>query len=74
MRYYLNDKPILFISYFSGINGNCPAEWADDNIRVLSSHKIRVFVVTGMQSSVADYATVRYFQIPSFSWSNFKHE
>lgn len=67
-------KPLLFVSFFVGIRGNCPAEWADDKIRVLEDIKREVVVLTGMGSHVADRPGVHFFRVPSLSWNDFKEE
>lgn len=68
------ERPLLFISYFAGIRGNCPAEWADDKIRVLESAGRRVIVLTGMSSHVADRSSVSFVRVPSLSWGDYKGE
>jgi len=67
-------RPLLFISFFTGIKGNCPAEWADDKIRVLEHAGRKTFVLTGMGSHVTDRAGVRYVRVPSLSWNDYKEE
>lgn len=67
-------SPLLLISYFSGIRGNCPAEWADDKIRVLESVGRKTVVLTGMGSHVTDHAVVSYVRVPSLSWNDYKEE
>lgn len=66
--------PLLIISYFTGIRGNCPAEWADDKIRVLESVGRKTVVLTGMGSHVADRTVVSYVRVPSLSWGDYKGE
>ena len=41
-------SPLLFISFFTGIRGNCPAEWADDKIRVLETDAEPITEVFGI--------------------------
>lgn len=67
-------SPLLFISYFTGIRGNCPAEWADDKIRVLDAAGRKTVVLTGMGSHVTDGALVHYVRVPSLSWGDYKEE
>jgi glycosyltransferase involved in cell wall biosynthesis len=67
-------RPLLFISFFTGIRGNCPAEWADDKLRVLDDVGRKTFVLTGMGSHVTNGTHVRYFRVPSLSWNDFKEE
>jgi hypothetical protein len=69
-----SERPLLFISFFTGIRGNCPAEWADDKIRVLEAAGRETVVLTGMGSHVADRTCVRYFRVPSLSWNDYKEE
>lgn len=70
----LRERPLLFISYFTGIRGNCPAEWADDKIRVLQADGRKTIVLTGMGSHVTDSDLVRYVRVPSLSWRDYKEE
>lgn len=69
-----NVRPLLLISYFTGIRGNCPAEWADDKIRVLESVGRKTVVLTGMGSHVTDSTVVSYVRVPSLSWNDYKEE
>lgn len=66
--------PLLMISYFTNIRGNCPAEWADDKIRVLESMGRKVIVLTGMGSHTSSNAVVHYIRVPSLSWCDYKEE
>ncbi len=67
-------SPLLLISYFTGIRGNCPAEWADDKIRVLEAIGRKTVVLTGMGSHVTNRAVVSYVRVPSLSWNDYKEE
>lgn len=67
-------RPLLFISFFTGIRGNCPAEWADDKIRVLEAAGRKTVVLTGMGSHVTNRPGVRYVRVPSASWNDYKEE
>ncbi len=69
-----SERPLLFISYFTGIRGNCPAEWADDKIRVLEATGRKTVVLTGLGSHVTDGALVQYVRVPSLSWGDYKEE
>lgn len=68
------ESPLLFISFFTGIRGNCPAEWADDKIRVLESAGRETLVLTGMGCHVANRPGVSYVRVPSLSWIDYKEE
>lgn len=68
------EASLLFISYFTGIRGNCPAEWADDKIRVLDAAGRKTIVLTGLGSHVTDSVLVQYIRVPSLSWGDFKEE
>ncbi len=68
------ESPLLFISFFTGIKGNCPAEWADDKIRVLEHAGRKTLVLTGMGSHVSDRGSIRYVRVPSLSWNDYKEE
>lgn len=69
-----SERPLLFISFFTGIRGNCPAEWADDKIRVLEATGRDTVVLTGMGSHVTNRPGVRYVRVPSPSWNDYKEE
>lgn len=69
-----SERPLLFISFFTAIRGNCPAEWADDKIRVLEAAGRKTVVLTGMGSHVTNRLGVRYVRVPSPSWNDFKEE
>lgn len=69
-----SERPLLLISYFTGIRGNCPAEWADDKIRVLETTGRKTVVLTGLGSHVTDGALVHYVRVPSLSWGDYKEE
>ena len=69
-----SERPLLFISFFTGIRGNCPAEWADDKIRVLEAAGRETVVLTGMGSHVTNRPGVRYVSVPSLSWNDYKEE
>jgi len=69
-----SEHPLIFISFFTGIRGNCPAEWADDKIRVLEAAGRKTVVLTGMGSHVTNRPGVRYVRVPSPSWNDFKEE
>lgn len=68
------ERPLLFISFFTGIRGNCPAEWADDKIRVLEAAGRATVVLTGMGSHVTNRPGVSYVRVPSPSWNDYKEE
>ena len=69
-----SERPLLFISFFTGIRGNCPAEWADDKIRVLEAAGRKTMVLTGMGSHVINRPGVHYVRVPSLSWNDYKEE
>ncbi len=66
--------PLLMVSYFCSIKGNCPAEWADDKIRVLQKFRRDTLVLTGIGSHVFSSPGVRYVKVPSLSWNDYKEE
>lgn len=68
------NPPLLMVSYFCGIKGNCPAEWADDKIRVLEKLQRKTLVLTGIGSHVCSSPGVRYVRVPSLSWNDYKEE
>lgn len=68
------ESTLLFISYFTGIRGNCPAEWADDKINVLKASGRKTVVLTGIGSHVTNQTGVHYVRVPSLSWNDYKEE
>ena len=70
----MNKDKLIFISYFMGVKGNCPAEWADDKLRALNKTSTNIFVITSIQSKIRNYKNIKYFRVPSLSYSNFKYE
>ena len=69
-----SNHPLLIISYFCGIKGNCPAEWVDDKIRAFEKAGRQLVVLTGLGSHVIDRSGVLYIRVPSLSWNDFKIE
>ena len=67
-------RKVLFISYFTGVMGNCPAEWADDKLHVLKNEQVRTYVVTGFGSSARDCSWISYFKCPSIASDDFRYE
>lgn len=50
------------------------AEYAEDKLRVLEKLGITTFVITSLASLPNDRKGVRYFRIPSISWSEFSKQ
>ncbi|MCE0493768.1 hypothetical protein [Vibrio salinus] len=69
-----NNSPILFLSYFYGVQGCCPAEWADDKVDALSKMNRKIILVSALSSKKCSLSNVKHFRVPSFSWTDFKHE
>ncbi|NVK33308.1 MAG: hypothetical protein HWE23_02440 [Rhodobacteraceae bacterium] len=67
-------KDILFISYFAGVDANCPAEWADDRLRTLAALDFETTVLTNYGSHLKDTTNTQIYKIPSLSSDDFKHE
>jgi len=65
---------ILFVSYFLGVKGNCPAEWGDDKLRVLDSLDKKIIIITSIQSNVFKSNNFLVYKVPSLSFKNFKYE
>lgn len=68
----MND--VLFISYFTGVDANCPAEWADDRLRAMESLGIRTTVLTNYGSSLQNSELTEIYRTPSLSSDDFRHE
>lgn len=69
-----NNLPILFLSYFYGVQGCCPAEWADDKVDALSNKGKNIILISALSSKKCNCPNVKHFRIPSFSWIDFKSE
>lgn len=67
-------KNILFISYFVGVDANCPAEWADDRLRAMTSMGIETIVLTNYGSSLKKSDSIAVYKTPSLSSDDFSHE
>ena len=67
-------KNILFISYFAGVDANCPAEWADDRLRAMDAMGIKSIVLTNYGSNQQDSESMRVYKTPSLSSDDFAHE
>lgn len=67
-------KNVLFITYFAGVDANCPAEWADDRIRAMSSIGFNCIVLTNYGSSLKESNLVNVYKAPSLSSDDFFHE
>jgi hypothetical protein len=67
-------KNILFISYFAGVDANCPAEWADDRLRAMDAMGINSIVLTNYGSNQQNSESMRVYKTPSLSSDDFAHE
>jgi hypothetical protein len=67
-------KDLIFVSYFSSIQGMVMAEWADDKLSVASSRFRRTFLITSIASGIKDHKNVRVLRVPSLSWKDFSWE
>lgn len=67
-------KPILLLSYFSGIDGCCPAEWADDKVDSLSLLGYKIVLVTGLSSRYEARQNVLHYRVPSLSFVDIRTE
>lgn len=69
-----NESPILFISYFQGVKGCCPAEWADDKVDAMTKLGKRVILISSLMSKKYEAKGVTHYRIPSLSWTDVKLE
>jgi hypothetical protein len=67
-------KNLIFVSYFSSIQGMVMAEWADDKLSVASSSFERTFLVTSIASEKKNHKNVVILRVPSLSWQDFSWE
>ena len=67
-------KTILLLSYFSGIDGCCPAEWLDDKVDSLSELDHNVVLISGLGSRPEARDNVIQFRVPSLSYADLMTE
>jgi len=67
-------RPILCLTYYYGVKGCCPAEWADDKIYTMSKLGHKVILLSSASSKRCNLPNVMHYRIPSLSWVDFKHE
>jgi hypothetical protein len=67
-------EKILLLSYFSGIDGNCPAEWVDDKLDSLGKLDKEVVLISGVGSRKDHSPHVIHYRIPSLSLTDFRSE
>lgn len=68
------NKNILFVSYFAGVDANCPAEWADDRLRSMESLGDNIVVLTNYGSNLKCTERIKIVRVPSISSDDFSHE
>ncbi|ENM5906525.1 TPA: hypothetical protein AB5B17_002876 [Vibrio mimicus] len=68
------NNPLLFISYFYGVMGCCPAEWADDKIEALKQLDRKVILVSSLMCKKCETSGVKHYRVPSLSWYDVKIE
>ena len=64
----------LVITYFYGVQGCCPAEWADDKVHALNESKKNIILLTSMLSQKSSDSNVKHYRIPSLSIADLQHE
>ncbi len=67
-------KPVLLLSYFSGIDGCCPAEWADDKIDSLGKLSEKVILISAICSRPSSDNHVVQYRVPSLSLIDLRTE
>jgi hypothetical protein len=67
-------RTLIFVSYFSSIEGMVMAEWADDKLRVASTKFNRTILITSIASKIEHRENVIVFRVPSLSWRDFSWE
>lgn len=67
-------KPILLLTYFSGIDGCCPAEWADDKIDSLGKLNEQVILISAICSRPDPNKFVVQYRVPSLSPADLRTE
>lgn len=65
---------VLFISYFQGVRGCCPAEWADDKVDAMTKLGKEVILVSSLMSQKYHGKEVKHYRVPSLSWTDIKIE
>lgn len=69
-----NSRPLVVISYDSGLPGGVTSEWVDDKLRVLSSWGKPVILVTGPRSQLVDTPNLIVKRAHSISWRDLSSE
>lgn len=64
----------MVLSYFSGIDGNCPAEWVDDKLDSLGKLGGRVVLISGVGSRPDRSPHVTHYRVPSLSLKDLRTE
>ena len=58
---------LLYVSFFAGVTGNCPAEWADDKLSIFKG-QFDVTLLTCIYSSHVSSEALKIYRIPSLSF------
>lgn len=70
----LNERPLMFISYYHGQSGGVMSEWAEDKLRVLKVQNRRTLLITSVLSSEQDEDVLHHSRVPSLSYRDYCSE
>lgn len=65
---------LLIITYFSGIDGCCPAEWADDKVDSYLKNGKSLILISSVCSRKVGGADILHYRVPSLSFADWKTE
>lgn len=68
------NSKLLYITYFYGQQGNCPAEWAADKLHVLAKSNVKTVMLTGLTVPRVRAEGLTHIRVPSLSWRDCKTE
>ncbi len=69
-----DSKSLIFVSYFSGIDGMVMSEWVEDKLLVAESQYPKTYLITSFAGKDRVRANVRVFKVPSLSWKDYSWE
>lgn len=66
--------PLIFVSYFFGIEGMVMSEWAEDKLSAASRVFRRQYLITSIANNREVKGNVKLIVVPSLSWKDYKWE
>jgi hypothetical protein len=65
---------VIFISYWSGVDGSVTSEWAEDKMRALEQLGHSIVLITSIASALRSSPSRFVTKVPSLSWREFSSE